>query len=137
MLSFWCFTNYLGLLLLLIFGLHTLFITPTELFLGYVFNYLITIISFLWLLLRSRKKSETLGFIFMAISGIKFLFFFLLYKPFSIPVLEKKELFLSFFVPYAVCSFYEVYTLIKFLNKKMQRNKSEKERSLKSIIKKS
>ena len=31
----------------------------------------------------------------------------------------KKELFLSFFVPYAVCSFYEVYTLIKFLNKKM------------------
>ncbi len=119
MLSFWRFITYLAVLLLLIFALHSLFTTPTELFLGYGFNYLITIISFLWLLLRSRKKSETLGFIFMAISGIKFLFFFLLYKPFSIPALEKKELFLSFFVPYAVCSIYEVHTLIKLLNKKV------------------
>ena len=119
MLSFWRFTTYLGVGLLLIFGLHTLFTTSTELFLGYGFNYLITIISFLWLLFRSRKKSETLGFVFMVISGIKFLFFFLLYKPFSISALEKKELFLSFFIPYTVCSIYEVYTLVKLLNKKI------------------
>ena len=118
MLSFWRFTTYLGGVLLFVFGLHTFFAQPTELFLAYGFNYLITIISFLWLLLRSRKKSESLGFVFMAISGIKFLFFYLLYKPFSIPVVEKKALFLSFFVPYAICSFYEVYTLVKLLNQK-------------------
>lgn len=120
MLSFWRFTTYLGVLLLLFFGLHTFFTKPKELFLGYGFNYLITIISFLWLLLRSRKKSEILGFVFMAISGIKFLFFFLLYKPLSIPATEKKALFLSFFVPYAICSIYEVYILVKLLNKKSE-----------------
>ena len=118
MLSFLRFTAYLGGVLLLTFGLQTFFTTPTDLFLGYSFNYLITIISFLWLLLRSRKKSETVGFVFMSISGIKFLLFFLLYKPFSIPIVEKKSLFLSFFVPYAICSIYEVYTLIKLLNQK-------------------
>ena len=118
MLSFWRFTTYLGGGLLLIFGFHTLFTSTTELFLGYGFNYLITIISFLCLLLRSRKKIENLGFVFMAVSGIKFLFFFLLYKPLSIPVVEKKGLFLSFFVPYAVCSIYEVYCLVKLLNQK-------------------
>ena len=118
MLSFWRFSTYLGGVLLFVFCLHTLFTTFTELLLGYGFNYFITIISFLWLLLRSRKKSETLGFVFMVISGIKFLFFFLLYKPFSIPVVEKKALFLSFFIPYAICSIYEVYTLVKLLNQK-------------------
>ena len=118
MLSFWRFSTNLGGLLLFVFGLHTLFTTFTELFLGYGFNYFITIISFLLLFLRSRKKSETLGFVFMVISGIKFLFFFLLYKPFSIPAVEKKGLFLSFFVPYAICSIYEVFTLVKLLNQK-------------------
>ena len=118
MLNFWRFTTYLLAVLLLVFGLHTFFTKPTELVLGYSFNYLITIISFLCLLLRSRKKSETLGFVFMAISGIKLLLFFLLYKPFSIPAVEKKALFLSFFVPYTICSFYEVYTLVKLLNQK-------------------
>ena len=120
MLSFWRFTTYLTLLLLIVFSTHTFSTSPAELFLGYSFNYLITIISFLWLLLISRKKRETLGFVFMAISGIKFLFFFLIYKPLSIPAIEKKALFLSFFVPYSICSIYEVCTLVKLLNKKSE-----------------
>lgn len=118
MISFWRFTTYLGGVLLLIFSIHVFFTKPTELFLAYSFNYLITIVSFFWLLLRSRNKSETLGFVFLAISGIKFLFFFLLYRPFSITTVEKKALFLSFFIPYTICSIYEVYTLVKLLNKK-------------------
>ena len=112
------FVVCLGGLLVLVFSLHAIFATPNELLLGYGFNYIITVASFLWLLLRNKKKSETLGFIFMGISGLKFLFFFLLYKPFSIPSLEKKALFLSFFVPYAICSIYEVYVLVKLLNQK-------------------
>ena len=118
MLSLWPFITYLAGILLFVFGLHTFFTQPKELFLPYGFNYLITTISFFWLLLRSRKKSESLGFVFMAISGIKFFLFFLLYKPFSTPVVEKKALFLSFFVPYVICSFYEIYTLVKLLNQK-------------------
>ena len=118
MLSFWRFTIFLGGVLFLVFGIHVFFTKPKELYLGYGFNYLITIVSFLWLLIRSRNKSETLGFVFLAISGIKFLFFFLLYRPFSITLLEKKALFLSFFVPYAICSIYEVYILVKLLNQK-------------------
>jgi len=122
MLSFLRFTSYLGGLLLLVFSLHLIFNTPTELLPSYGFNYLVTIISYLWLLLRCRKKSENIGFIFMAISGIKFFFFFLLYKPLSIPVTEKKAIFLSFFVPYTICSFIEVYSLTKLLNKKNTEN---------------
>lgn len=118
MSAFWRFVVYLGGVLVLAFGLHTFFVTPNQLLLGYGFNYIITVASFLWLLLRNKKKSEALGFIFMGVSGLKFLFFFLLYKPFSIPVAEKKALFLSFFVPYAICSIYEVYTLVKLLNQK-------------------
>lgn len=118
MLSFWRFTTYLGVVLFFVFSTHVFFIKPKELFLGYGFNYLITIFSYLWLLLRIKNKSETLGFVFLAISGIKFLFFFLLYKPFSITIVEKEVLFLSFFVPYTICSIYEVYILVKLLNQK-------------------
>lgn len=118
MLSFWRFTAFLTLVVLLAFGAHTFFASINDLFLGYCFNYLVTIASFLWLLLISRKKSEKLGFVFMFISGIKFFFFFLIYKPLSIPVTEIKALFISFFVPYTICSICEVYTLVKIMNEK-------------------
>jgi len=118
MLSFWRFTTVLSLVLLLTFGTHMFFTPTNELFLGYSFNYLVTIASFLWLLLVTRKKGEKLGFVFMFISGIKFFFFFLIYKPLSIPETETKVLFTSFFVPYTICSIYEVYTLVKIMNKK-------------------
>tara|TARA_B100000900_G_scaffold328679_1_gene288979 strand:+ start:7218 stop:7598 length:381 start_codon:yes stop_codon:yes gene_type:complete len=124
MLSFWRFSTFLTLLLLIVFSTHTFLTSPAELFLGYIFNYLITIISFLWLLLISKKKRETLGFVFMVISGVKFLFFFLIYKPLSIPATEKKALFLSFYVPYAICSIYEVYILVKLMNQKNTRCKN-------------
>lgn len=118
MLIFWRFTAFLTSVLLLAFGAHMLFSSTNELFLGYCFNYLLTIISFLWLLLISRKKGEKIGFVFMFISGIKFFFFFLIYKPLSIPVTETKVLFISFFVPYTICSICEVYTLVKIMNDK-------------------
>ena len=118
MLSFWRFTAFLTLVVLLALGAHTFFASINDLFLGYCFNYLVTISSFLWLLLISRKKSEKLGFVFMFISGIKFFFFFLIYKPLSIPVTEIKALFISFFVPYTICSICEVYTLVKIMNEK-------------------
>ena len=121
MLSFWRFCSCLAIVLLLVFWLHMCFTAATKLFFGYGFNYLITIISFFLLLVTSRKKIEILGFVFMAISGVKFFFFFLLFKPFSTPINEKKELFLSFFVPYALCSIYEVYCLVKFLNEKKEK----------------
>ena len=118
MLSFWRFSTRLGCLILFVFGIHMCFTTYIELILSYGFNYLITIISFFWLLLKSRRKSETIGFVFMGISGLKFFFFFLLYKPLSIPPSDKKELLLSFFIPYALCLIYEVYYLVKLLNQK-------------------
>lgn len=118
---FWRFTIYLAGALVVAFNLQAFCVTSNKLFLSYSFNYIITAASFLWLLLRAKKKSETLGFLFMGISGLKFLLFFLLYKPLSIPSLEKKALFLSFFVPYAICSIYEVYLLSKLLNQKIEK----------------
>ena len=118
MLSFWRFSTHLGCLILFVFGIHMCYTTYIELLLSYGFNYLITIISFFWFLLKSRRKSETLGFVFMGISGLKFFLFFLLYKPLSIPLSDKKELLSSFFIPYSLCLIYEVYYLVKLLNQK-------------------
>ena len=130
MLSFWRFTIFLTVVLLLAFSIHMFFTSIEELFLGYSFNYLITITSFLWLLFISRKKAEKLGFIFMFISAIKYFFFFLIYKPLSIPVSETKVLFVSFFVPYTICSIYEVYTLVRIMNNK-NRDINQKNTSVK------
>ena len=96
MLSFWRFTIYLGGVLFLVFGIHVFFYQTNRTFFRLWFQLPNHHCFFFWLLIRSRNKSETLGFVFLAISGIKFLFFFLLYRPFSITLLEKKALFLSF-----------------------------------------
>ena len=84
----------------------------------YLFNYLFTLGAF-WVLMRQQKRrEEILGFVFMGLSGVKFLLFFLVYKPFRLAPPEKEELFLAFFIPYAVCAIVEVYFLVKLLNAK-------------------
>ena len=57
------------------------------------------------------------GFIFMAGSGLKFLFFFLLFYPEYNSDGEMQTIeFVTFFVPYAVCLILEVIYLSKQLN---------------------
>ena len=112
------FSLFLGALLVLLFFLQTNLSPKSQLLTPYYFNYTAALISFLWLNNQIKKKSEQVGFIFMLISGLKFLFFFILYSPLSAPPEQKKILFLSFFIPYSVCTIFEVVCLVKLLNKK-------------------
>lgn len=112
------FFLFLGTLLVLLFFLQTNLSPKSELLTPYCFNYAAALFSFLWLHNQIKKKSHQVGFIFMLISGLKFLFFFILYSPLSAPAEQKKILFLSFFIPYSVCAIFEVACLVKLLNKK-------------------
>lgn len=112
------FSLSLVALLVLLFFLQTNLSPKSELLIPYYFNYTAALISFLWLHNQIKKKSHQVGFIFMLISGLKFLFFFILYSPLSVPPEQKKILFLSFFIPYSACTIFEVVCLVKLLNKK-------------------
>ena len=112
------FSLFLGALLVLLFFLQTNLSPESELLIPYCFNYIAAFVSFLWLHNQIKKKSHQVGFIFMLISGLKFLFFFILYSPLSTPPEQKKILFLSFFIPYSVCTIFEVACLAKLLKKK-------------------
>ena len=112
------FSLFLGALLFLLFFLQTNLLPESELLIPYCFNYIAALVSFLWLHNQIKKKSHQVGFIFMLISGLKFLLFFILYSPLSAPPEQKKILFLSFFIPYSVCTIFEVVCLVKLLNKK-------------------
>ena len=89
----------------------------SELLIPYYFNYTAALISFLWLNNQIKKKSQQLGFIFMLISGLKFLFFFILYSPLSTPPEQKKILFVFFYSLFSLYNF-EVVCLVKLMNKK-------------------
>lgn len=117
MLPFWRFSFTLLLLLLPVFFLHTAYFTLAALP-SYLFNYLTTIVAFSLLLYRYKKQVETLGFVFLATSGFKFLMFFLLFKPYFFLANTKKEAFVAFIIPYAICVVFEILVLAKLLNRK-------------------
>ncbi|MBL1279875.1 MAG: hypothetical protein COA33_006370 [Fluviicola sp.] len=88
-----------------------------HLLLCYVFNFILTILFYITLLIFKEKKSNQLGFIFLFSSMTKFLLFFIFIKPFlttsnGINIAE----FLAFFVPYGVSLFLEVNSLIRLMN---------------------
>lgn len=68
----------------------------------------------------SEKKSTYLGFVFMAGSLLKFLFYFILYYGQLVDDLtERKAQVLSFYVPYGLSLIVEVWYLIRHLNKSL------------------
>jgi hypothetical protein len=119
--------RFLGLLfgiLLVLFGVHIglLYVLESPLFenriiASYLINYLLA--GFLLYLIQSNfnKQSSNTAFIFMLGSGIKFVFFFILFFPFYIQDAGMQtEEFAAFFVPYVTCLTLEVIFLTKQLN---------------------
>ena len=89
----------------------------SQLFYSYWVNVLLACgVIVLLFVLRKRLKDQ-LGFIFMAASMLKFVFFFFLFYPEynSDGDLSRLE-FLTFFIPYVVCLIIESIILSKFLN---------------------
>ncbi|MCO6500767.1 MAG: hypothetical protein J5I47_10370 [Vicingus serpentipes] len=83
---------------------------------AYVANYALAIVIFGSLVLLKKKFSDSLGFIFMGGSILKFACFFIFFYPSykldgKISPLE----FSAFFIPYTICLITEVIFLIKLL----------------------
>ena len=74
------------------------------------------VIAVLYIL--KRKLKDQLGFVFMAASMFKFVFFFLLFYPIytSDNHMSRYEFF-TFFIPYMICLIVECIILSRFLNR--------------------
>ena len=108
-----------GLFLLHILALHLTGKTLLEnfIFTSYIFNFIITIIFFSFLLISSKFNDSSLGWVFFITSGLKFLAFFIIIYPFFNldNIIQKIEL-LNFFIPYTICLTIEIRELSKILN---------------------
>lgn len=111
--------------LTIVFGIHILILYFLFLPLfenliieSYTINYILALIIFTALYLLKKKYKNTLGFIFMAGSFLKFGVFFILFYPIykqngGITTLETT----SFLIPYILCLFMETFFLAKLLVK--------------------
>lgn len=111
--------------LLIVFGIHIsiLFFLSLPLFENliiesYTINYVLALIIYTALYLLKKKYKNTLGFIFMAGSFLKFGVFFIFFYPIykqngAITTLETT----SFLIPYILCLIMETFFLVKLLNK--------------------
>ena len=112
-------------ILLVVFFVHinTLHFLNHDLFANriitsYLGNFAFTVVIFTYIYKNKEKKTESLGFLFLGGSMVKFLLFFIFINPFFIQdgFVSRVEFF-SFFIPYAVALVVETQQLIKELNK--------------------
>ena len=103
---------------LLINNLFIESITVNQLIYSYVVNVILACGVIILLFALRNKLKDQLGFIFMAASMLKFVFFFFLFFPQykADGVLTRLE-FLTFFIPYVICLITESVILSKFLNR--------------------
>lgn len=117
------FFALLALLLLLSFGVHIWVLSGKDLPIfdnliirSYVVNALLAAIIFMLLYRFRQKLKNQIGFLFMAGSFLKFIFFFLLFYPTYKSDGDMSRLeFASFFVPYLTCLFLETFFTSKML----------------------
>lgn len=114
----------LGLVCLLVFGIHilVLYLLGLPLFgymvvQAYFLNVLLAIVIFSILFLFRVRWKDQIGFLFLGGSLLKFLFFFIFFYPKynSDGQMETME-FSSFFIPYLVCLLLETLYTAKMLN---------------------
>ena len=119
------FAVTLFLVLVLVFGLHLVFLYATGrplfdhlIIPAYLANYLMAFLIYYTLFRLKEKYLEQLGFIFMFGSMIKFIVFFIFFYPVyksdgNIDAIE----FSTFFIPYAISLIFETLGVIKFIKK--------------------
>ena len=116
----------LGLVCLLVFGIHilVLYLLGLPLFgymmvQAYLLNVFLAFVIFSVLYLFRVKWKDQIGFLFLGGSMLKFVFFFIFFYPVynSDGQMETME-FISFFIPYLVCLLLETLYTAKMLNNK-------------------
>jgi len=120
------FVLLLTVILGIAFGIHTFLQDKFQIgsfekhiVINYCFNYVLTIGFFITLLIFEKKKSNQLGFVFLAASTIKLiLFLIILYPSIERGTGVKSIEFASFFVPYGISVVIEILYLLRILNSK-------------------
>ena len=115
-------TSLLGI----VFSFHTLIqhelkigAFEKHIVINYCFNYILTIGFFLSLLIFEKKKSDQLGFVFLAASTVKLILFLFILYPNTKEIAGVKSVeFASFFVPYGISVVIEILYLLRILNSK-------------------
>ncbi len=118
------FFTWLIVAIVLTFSIHILFLHfknaplfQNRIILSYIINTLLAIGIYLFLFYNRIKHKESLGFLYMAGSFFKLVFFgLLLYPSYHKDGTVSKTEFFTFFTPYVVCLIIETYFLIKVLN---------------------
>ncbi|MFT6921372.1 MAG: hypothetical protein ACJA1C_000366 [Crocinitomicaceae bacterium] len=91
----------------------------SHIVINYCFNYILTIGFFITLLVFEKKKSNQLGFVFLAASTIKLiLFLFILYPNIKEGAGLRSVEFTSFFIPYGISVVIEILYMLRILNSK-------------------
>ena len=117
------FSGLLLLLLGLLFFVHLLvlhFVSfplfENKITWAYSINYVLAVLIFITLTFLKDKVPDSLGFIFLGGSLLKFIAFFLVFNPsYKLDGGTSPVEFTSFFIPYAFCLIIEVIFLIKLL----------------------
>lgn len=119
--------KFLGILLgalVFAFGIHLLALDGMELplwdhkiVLAYLVNFVLAAVILFLVLFNMKAESAQAGFLFFGGSILKFLVFFLVFKPsYQIDGEMQTIEFITFFVPYLICLVLEVFYLSKVLN---------------------
>jgi len=107
----------------IIFALHLLYLSYSNLplfdnkiILAYILNYILALSIYIFLYFFRIKLKNQLGFLFMAGSFLKFLFFFLFfYASYRADGTISKLEFSAFFIPYIICLIIETTALVNLL----------------------
>jgi hypothetical protein len=92
-------------------------LSNSKLIESYLINGLLVISFFLLIKFKLQKIKTNLGFIFIAFSLLKFvLFFIFIYPTYKLDSSISTVEFTSFFIPYFICLFTEIFFLTKLLN---------------------
>ena len=107
-------------LTIILFGVHGLISEAysVKLIVSYAVNLGVAIFGYWLLSLLRSKHSEKLGFIYLGLSALKFLVFFLAIQPLYLVDGEvTSQEFAMFFVPYSFTTTLETLALVRALNR--------------------
>lgn len=92
-------------------------VSVNQLIYSYGINVLLACGVIILLFTLRKKLKDQLGFLFMAASMLKFVFFFILFYPeYNADGNLTRVEFLTFFIPYVICLITESIILSRFLN---------------------
>jgi hypothetical protein len=117
---FWRFVLTSLVLLSISFYIHSGYVNVLDkstMIQSYSVNFVLGLIVFAVIEILKKKRTDILGYIFLAGSFLKFLIYFVYIYPLLIQTGELTKLkFFVFFIPYSICLVVEIIFLVRLMN---------------------